>query len=278
MICQILNKNGINTAQYIKTLEGKNYTIFEERFCIILKYISGKVYKNNVGNNEMLKESAQYLAKIVNALKELPLMNCDDMKSYFSVECLENFIGKAKQIITDFYPKTRLDRKMLADVNDKIEIAEQLKHLDFSKFNCYTVANSHGDYNQLQFIYQKKKIKAIIDYVASKALPISWEIIRSYSSLDKKAKKGVFDIENFVDYVKYFNEIYPLCSADLTIMPYLFLLQLSTSLYGYKQFFAKTANKDLIKYAQLRTNISKYLLKNAEMLVNALQKNIVVKK
>ena len=43
-------------------------------------------------------------------------------------------------------------------------------------------------YNVLQSIYEKEHIKAIIDFASVAKLPIVWEIIRSYSYLDKEAK------------------------------------------------------------------------------------------
>ena len=45
--------------------------------------------------------------------------------------------------------------------------------------------NTHGDYSIQQLIYNKERI-AVLDFETAKKMPIVWEIMRSYSYIDKK--------------------------------------------------------------------------------------------
>ena len=135
-------------------------------------------------------------------------------------------------------------------------------NLDFKDMSKLTVMNTHGDYSVLQFIYKDGKINAIIDFVSACKMPIVWEIIRSYSYIDKKAKDGKLDIDNLVQYVKTFMDYVQLNKYDLKFMPYLYLVQLLASTFGYKQYIADNSKKSLLEFAYFRTNLCKYLFKD----------------
>ena len=74
-------------------------------------------------------------------------------------------------------------------------------------------------------------------------MPIIWEIIRSYSYIDKNAKDGTIDLNNFTLYVKEFNNYVKLNKYDYKYMPYLYMVQLLTSTFGYKQYIQDNSKK-----------------------------------
>ena len=143
----------------------------------------------------------------------------------------------------------------------------------FKELKKLTYKNTHGDYNMMQFIYKDEKINAIIDFVSAEKMPIVWEIIRSYSYIDEKAKDGVFNLENLVDYVNEFCNYVKLNKYDLKYMSYIYLIQLLNSTYGYKQYLEDRKNKDLLKFGIFRTKLCRYLYKNADKISNILIKN-----
>ena len=59
-------------------------------------------------------------------------------------------------------------------------------------------------------------------------------------------------------------------------MSYIYLIQLLSSTYGYKEYINNNVNVDLLKFGYFRTNICKYLFKNAENISNRLLKNIKI--
>ena len=147
-------------------------------------------------------------------------------------------------------------------------------NFDFSDMSKLTVMNTHGDYSVLQFIYEDGKINAIIDFVSDCRMPIVWEIIRSYSYIDPKAKEGKIDIDNLVQYVKTFTNYVKLNEYDFKFMSYLYLVQLLASTFGYKQYIADNSKTSLLDFAFFRTRLCKYLFENAEKITKTLMEEL----
>ena len=101
-------------------------------------------------------------------------------------------------------------------------------------------------------------------------MPIVWEIIRSYSYIDPKAKDGKIDIDNLVEYVKVFANYVKLNKYDFKFMSYLYLVQLVASTFGYKQYIADNSKTSLLDFAIFRTNLCRFLFRNAEQISNIL--------
>ena len=62
--------------------------------------------------------------------------------------------------------------------------------------------NTHGDYSIQQLIYNEGKLATVIDFETAKKMPIVWEIVRSYSYVDKNAEDGKIDTDNLIQYFK----------------------------------------------------------------------------
>ena len=215
-------------------------------------------------------ESAEYLGKIIKSLETLNFdLPSNDVSSWYSQETIDESIEKQENLLDKISKNTY--PQIYKDLTDKISMLKYIKdNLDFKEMSKLTVMNTHGDYSVLQFIYKDGKINAIIDFVSACKMPIVWEIIRSYSYIDKKAKDGKLDIDNLVQYVKTFMNFVQLNKYDLKFMPYLYLVQLLASTFGYKQYIADNSKKSLLEFAYFRTNLCKYLFENAEKISNAL--------
>ena len=142
---------------------------------------------------------------------------------------------------------------------------------DLTQIKNVTVKATHGDYNVLHFIYEKEHIKAVIDFASAAKLPIVWEIIRSYSYLDKEAKNGKINIDNLVFYTKEYLKYEFLNEYDLKYMPYIYLTQLLNSTYGYKQYL-QNKNEELLKFGIERTNYCRTLFKDSDEISQKLLK------
>ena len=57
----------------------------------------------------------------------------------------------------------------------------------------------------------------------------------------------------------------PLNKYDLKYMPYVYLVQILNSTYGYKQYL-NDGNLELLKFGKERTNICRYLMKNSKVI------------
>lgn len=258
-----LKQDNIPVPEYIKTVDEDYSYVLEGKVITLQKYIKGDILESNNGTLKQTLESAKYLGLIVKSLESLEIdLPKNDVSSWYSLETLNEGIEKIKSLQSKV--DKNKDERIYNDLSDKLYIIEDLKNnFDFKNMDKITLKNTHGDYNLLQFIYNDKKISAIIDFVSACKMPVIWEIIRSYSYIDKKAKDGILDIENLKKYVKEFTKYVPLNKFDYEYMPYLYLVQLVTSTFGYKQYINDNSKTSLLEFAYFRTNLCRFLYANA---------------
>ncbi len=173
-----LKKDNIPVPEYILTIDNQYSFIYKNKVITLQKYIKGYTIESNTATYKQMIESATYLGKIVKSL--------------------ETFDGKL-QISKD---------TIINDLNDKIFMIEKIKsNSNLNELEKLSIKNTHGDYSVLQFIYEDDKIKSIIDFVSACKMPIVWEIIRSYSYIDKEAKNNKISLTHLIDYVKGFQNM-----------------------------------------------------------------------
>ena len=253
-----LRKNNLLVPKYIETKNNKYFCIYKGKAIIMQEFIKGDTLEKCKGTKEQIIECARELGKLTSSLKsleyELPIREIDN---WFD---LEKGINKKEKLLN-----ITNDKRIIKDLKDKIEMSKYC----IDKFNIneirnnLTITNCHGDYNLLQFIYDKGKIKAIIDFVSASKMPIVWEIIRSYSYIDPKCKDGDIDIDNLVEYTKEVNKYFKLNKYDLKYMSYVYLIQLLNSDYGYKQYIEDNNKKELLEFGLFRTKLCKTLFKKS---------------
>ncbi len=235
----------IPLPEFVICKNGNKYFKHNGKTVIMQKFIEGHVYNKNEGNYKNIIESAYYLGNIINGFDGFETSESMKIKELYSIE----EFNKAE-----------------------IKYNEILKKIGNSEIEKITHKVSHGDYSCLQFIYDdKNEVKAIIDFIKVKKLPIVWEIARSYSYIDQKAKNGDIDIDNIVSYTNAVAKITNLNKYDRKYLPYVYLIQLARSAYGYEQYFEDVKNKnELLDFAFYRTNICRSLYKKAKEISNKL--------
>ena len=271
VINHLKNKN-LPVPEYLKNVDGTFMFVHQGNTCIIEKYIEGNTIEKNTGNIKKLKESAKYLALIIKGLEDYPyddLWNCN-LNKYSDKETFCRSILKHKELI-ELSKGDKYEDIITKDLTDKIEMIKTILTKDLTQIKNVTVKATHGDYNVLQFIYEKEHIKAIIDFASAAKLPVVWEIIRSYSYLDKEAKNGKINIANLVSYTKEYLKYEFLNEYDLKYMPYIYLTQLLNSTYGYKQYL-QNQNEELLKFGIERTNYCRTLFKDSDEISQKLLK------
>lgn len=122
-------------------------------------------------------------------------------KKSFSKESVENGLIKMKDLQLKLKEDNPYKEKFYKDLEFKINVAEELlEKFDFNVIDKMTMKNSHEDYSVQQLIYNDKKGTTIIDFETAKIMPIVWEIMRSYSYVDKEAAEGELNIDTLVSY------------------------------------------------------------------------------
>lgn len=270
-----LKKDDIKVPSYIKTINDTYYFLYKDKVIIIQKFIEGYTLNRNEGNYEQTIECAKVYGMIVKSLENLDiLLPLNDLS--FSKENLTKGIEKHQKLLELIDDKKDDETlKIKKNLEEKIDMLK-----DISKKNIFidtkklTIKNTHGDFNVLQFIYKNDHINSVIDFVSACKMPVVWELIRSYSYIDKDVKNGIFNLDTFTDYIKEFNKYVKLNEYDLKYMSYIYLIQLLGSTYGYKKYINNNENIELLEFAYFRTDICRYLFNNAENISTRLLENI----
>ncbi|MDD4187430.1 MAG: phosphotransferase [Bacilli bacterium] len=267
-IINFLNKRGIPTPKYVATMDNDFSIVYKNRVVILQEFIEGTTKDKNLGNEKEMLDSAMYLGKIVQALEKYD-HNIEFKPSDWFEFNPDKIIPKYEELLNNIISDDINASQVRKDLNKRIEIINNLRLLDMSDFDKTSIKFSHGDYSVMQFIYKNDEIIAILDFVSACNMPIVWEIIRSYSYIDKECVDGVFNIDNLVKYVKEFQKYVLLNKNDLKYMPHIYLVQLIKSTFGYKQYLLN-GNEDLLEFGILRTKMCVYLYEHAEEISNML--------
>ncbi len=273
-IINFLKDRNIKVPVYIKSTQDNFYIKYENRIIILQEYVDGYTMENNTGDYYKTIESARILGKITKELQDYMELKEDGIiEKWFSKESLEKGITK----MLDLKSKLNEDNPYKAvfenDLEDKIKMSNDLKeNFQFDIVNKMTIMNSHGDYSVQQLIYNDKEETTVIDFETAKKLPIIWEVMRSYSYIDKEAKNGELNIDTLVDYVKEFSKYIKLNKYDLKYAAQIYLIQIVSSPFGYKQYNDDYDKTGLLEFALFRTNLCRYLYKHSAEISLRLQK------
>lgn len=276
-IINFLKERNIKVPNYIKTCNGNFYIQNEDRIIILQEFVDGYTMENNtVDEYNKIIESATILGKITKELMNYTKLGDEGIiEKNFSKNTLENGINKIKQLIHEIKDDNPNKDRIISDLELKLKIAEELyMNFNFDSIKKMTITNAHGDYSIQQLIYNDKLGTTVIDFETAKSLPIVWEIIRSYSYIDKEAKDGCFNVKTLVEYFKEFSKYVKLNEYDLKYAPYLYLLQLIGSVFGYKEYNNDFEQVGLLEFAFFRTKLCKYLYENLEYISTELINNV----
>ena len=272
-IINFLKERNINVPKYIKTVYDKFYIENEGRIIILQEFVDGYTMENNtVEDYKRIIESATLLGKVTKELREYPELSEENIiEKQFSKENLQNKIVKMKKLKEELKNDNIYKNKFEKDLDFKIKVSEELESkFDFSIIRKMTIINGHGDYSIQQLIYNDKKETTVIDFETAKKLPIVWEVMRSYSYIDKEAKDGNLNIKTLVEYFKEFSKFIKLNKYDLKYAAHIYLIQLICSPFGYKEYNKDYSQTGLLNFAFFRTNLCQYLYENLDEISLAL--------
>ena len=279
-IINFLSTKGISVPRYIQLKNGEYYTKYQDRIIIMQEFIEGEVLEDNSANHEQLIKSAKLLGKLIKTLEEYPDLDDEDIiNQKFSKRYLLDAIEKIKIEKNKINTDNKYKEIFIKDYETKIAIAQELaNNFNFEIINKLTIKNTHGDYCNLQLIYNNKKDITVIDFETAKKMPIIWDIMRSYCYMDKEAKDGIINIENLKEYIREVNKYVRLNKYDLKYAADIFLIQLIGSVFGYREYNKDYNQKNLLRFALFRTKICKDLYKNSNKISKELLKILEEKK
>lgn len=278
-IINFLEERQIKVPKYKKTKNGKYYFEYNNQYAILQEFITGYTMENNTCEYDKVIECAAIYGKLINALKDYKgLQDEGIIEKWFSKESIEIGLKRIRELNTNLKDDNEYKSKIEQDLNFKQKISEEiLNNFNFDILNKLTIKNSHGDYSVQQLIYNDNRETTVIDFETAKKLPIVWEVVRSYSYIDKDAKNGEFNVNTLVDYFNEFSKYVALNKYDLMYAVDIYLIQLISSVFGYKQYNENKEKKELLEFAFFRTKLCKYLYENKNEITESLVKKVIYK-
>jgi len=271
-IINFLKSKEINVPEYVLTKDDKYYIENEDRIIIVQKFIEGYTMENNTCDYNKVIESAEILGKVTKALLDYPKMS--DVK----VISKEGFIKKVqtmKDILNSLNDNNKFKERFKNDLDFKIKLSKKIiDEFDFDIIKKLTILNAHGDFSVQQLIYNDDKETTVIDFETAKRVPIVWEIMRSYSFIDKEAKNGELNIDTLIEYFNHFSKYIKLNQYDLKYATELYFGNLATSPFGYEECNVDPTQTVLLNFAFFRTNLCRYLYKNNDLITKRLLKEV----
>ncbi len=269
-IISFVKNKGINVPNYIKTKDDKYYIKYNNRIIILMDYIDGYTKEPNSGTYEQTMESAELFGKLTKILEGFEIIENIELEEWCSKSKVKKARVKYEELISKL-GDSDIELKIKSDFEYKIKLLDRLSTFDFSILKKLTMKNCHGDFSIMQFLYKNEKIVAVLDFERAKYIPVIWEIIRSYASIDEKCKDGDFCVDNFIDYVKVVRKYLDLNIYDIKYMPYIFLIKLAISTYGYIEYMENKDYTNLLNYGFWRTK----MCKSIELILNEYNNKIV---
>lgn len=265
-IINFLKERNMNVPTYLKTIDEKFYIENEGRIIIVQEFVEGYTIENNTGNYERVIECAKILGKLTNELKKYPDLSEENIiEENFSENRVCKGLTEMEHLKNNIKEDNEHKERIEKDIDCRIEILKYIKNnFDFNIIKKFTMLNSHGDFCSQQLIYNDQKEPTIIDFEKAQRLPIVWEVMRSYSYIDKDTKNGEINVDTLVEYFEEFLKYVELNEYDLKYAPYLYLLQLASSTYGYKEYNEDYSQKGLLNFALFRTKLCNDLYRKAE--------------
>lgn len=263
-VIKYLDSHGFRVPKYVETLDDMCYFVYRKRIIIVQVFLAGYAMENNTGDYAKTMESASILGKLSKALEGYNFKT--EYREFPTKEGLRESVKKLNVLKGEIRKDNPYRERFIVDINRKLEIIDALQDFNFEDLQKVTLKLCHGDYSVQQLIYNEELGTAIIDFETVRTMPIVWEIIRSYTYIDKDCKDGGLSLSTFMDYVKEVMKHIELTEFDLKYMPYIYLFQLVGSTFGYKQYNSDYSKTSLLEFALFRTNLCNYLFDNLEYL------------
>lgn len=261
-------------AGFLLTKDGSAYITIGRHVVSVQEYIAGQSFLNDMPKRYMA-DCAHYLGKLHVLLRDYPMEASLDDEWLASVS-LQASTAKLDALLSAL--EGQMDDPHYQTIRDDLLFKKELAgktEVMKSYYDGITYTPSHGDYTACQLICDDAHVKAVIDFTAARKLPAVWEIMRSYVQSFSVCQNGApFNIDEFCTYVREYLKVALLTRRDLESMPYVYLVQLSQSSYGYKEYLVlHTANADaLLRFATWRTGVCREIYKKAADISAALQK------
>ncbi|MBO7177340.1 MAG: phosphotransferase [Clostridia bacterium] len=272
-LLETLIARDIPVVPIIPTLDGSYVTEQNGHAVCLQEFVTGTAYGYDDFPTHLLPTLAHTLGHLHTAMRDIDLPShrytnwALSYRAADSAAQYDQLLEAAEEIPGDpEYPRIVEELRYKRELSWRCE-----KYLQY--YEDITYCPTHGDFQGCQTIWNGNSLRAIIDFSDAKTLPAVWEIMRSYVQSSAKCRAtAAIDAAGLRDYVREYMRYAPLTARDLHSMPYVYLLQLAKSKFGYPQYLRDNSpdRVGLLHFAHWRTAMCREVESRAEELAEML--------
>lgn len=281
-----IQKTNLNEEK-IKNILEKEYNIKVLKIDIIDRGTSN-VFKIEIEQNKYILKEFISIRKKETIIKEINIINFlrernINVPKYVKTKSGYYYMGNEGRIIIvqEFIEGYTIDNNT-GDHNQVMKCANILGKLtkelmDYPELSEEDVIDKNFSKNRVhQGIEKMQHIRDTIKEDNKYKEEIEKDLNYRIRILEKIEKEFDFRIVKklLVDYFKEFTKYISLNEYDLKYVFYLYLLQLASSTYGYKEYNDDYSQKELLDFAFFRTDLCKKIYENLETIGSKLIVNI----
>ena len=268
-VCEKLLEKGIAASEFIKNKMNQVISMDEmgRRFHV-QKFIDGEVYAYHEAPESCQKESAQMLAKIHLALKEVKDLPEGIGQDFFTYRTPEATLASYENSLKAAIENGETEHE--CDIRSNMELLRNFPqyHFEVSRLTC---GNTHGDYQISQLLWKNNRIAGVIDWTCACVHPYIWEIVRSYIFMAPECKNGEINIEALIQYIKEYQSIVPLNRYDVENAGNLFYYFLAVCDFYGQYYQAHSRNRGIyLEQAELSAKLLRWFERHGAELNNRL--------
>ncbi|MGN0632745.1 MAG: phosphotransferase [Oscillospiraceae bacterium] len=270
-VCERLLQKGIPACKFIPNKHGKKLSSDENgRRFTVQAFYSGVTYDYNESSEIMRKRSAEMLARIHMALKDIDGIPNGIGADFFKYRVPENMTDSYAQTLRQALDNS--DAGIADEIRSNIRVIGSMPRYKFEadKFSC---GNTHGDYMISQLIWNNEEISGVIDWTCACVHPYIWEIVRSYVFMAPEVKRGEINIDSLLRYISDYMEYGLLNAYDIENAGRLFYYFLAVCNF-YGQYYDSISQNRFIylKQAEMSSKLLRWFEKHIDELDEKLSK------
>ena len=289
VLTTFLREHEFPSAEFVRTDDGLYAWSHRGRAFHLQRLVEGKVHAQNKAPQWLFDESARLLGQMHALLRDFPPLKLGFDPAWF------NWTPKRKhdqyvvlrEAAEKGLPKGEERERILADLEYKRSRLADVAVIRIDPRRL-TLLSTHGDYHVSQILCDGEAVRAVIDFSSACKLPVTWEVLRSYSLADEHCADGSLDAQRLRAYFdRYIEGGGKVGRYDVATMALLYRLQLMRSVYGYKNYIRGMAEdraaaqdelgaayrrklRHLLAFGFWRTDLCRWLEAHAEDLTNDL--------
>lgn len=232
-LCQALRARDIPVSEFLPNMCDWLVTPWDDdRLCHLQRFVDGQNFAMNTAPDWFMAESPLLLARIHQALADLPPLPEGIGAGFFTHMTPERAIQSYEYSLA--IARERGEDDVANSLQLRIRAAEKIRNwrIDPSRLSC---CNTHGDYTVNQILCKDGTIRAVIDWTSACVHPVVWELTRSFFYAAPECAAGSFSEARLADQLAAYTSIMPLNSYDREHLLDVYLYQLAVCDY-YSQY------------------------------------------